>query len=144
MTTALPRQARRLKKSLAEADERKRQAAYAACSVLALGALVALAHLLGVEVCPVKRLIGLPCPTCGSTRAVFLAARGDFAGAFAMQPLVSSLLLVGLPASLLCVLFVGRRRFLKALLFVARSWIFWTAAALAVAGNWAYAILNGN
>jgi hypothetical protein len=37
--------------------------------------------------CPLKVLTGLPCPTCGMTRAARLVAHGDFAGATHMHPL---------------------------------------------------------
>lgn len=37
--------------------------------------------------CPVHTLFGIPCPSCGLTRATRLAAHGDFAGATHMHPL---------------------------------------------------------
>jgi Protein of unknown function (DUF2752) len=40
-------------------------------------------------VCLFKGLTGLPCPTCGSTRAVGRLVHLDFAGAFAMNPLTT-------------------------------------------------------
>jgi hypothetical protein len=38
--------------------------------------------------CPVRRVTGHPCPTCGITRAVRLALAGDFGAATRMHPLV--------------------------------------------------------
>lgn len=38
--------------------------------------------------CPVHAIAGVPCPTCGMTRAVRLILHGDLAGANAMHPLV--------------------------------------------------------
>ena len=38
--------------------------------------------------CPVKLVTGVPCPTCGITRATRLALQGDFAAATRMHPLV--------------------------------------------------------
>lgn len=38
--------------------------------------------------CPAAMVLGVPCPTCGMTRSVWLALRGDFAAATAMHPLV--------------------------------------------------------
>lgn len=38
--------------------------------------------------CPIKLLTGFPCPTCGITRACRLVARGDFAAATRMHPMV--------------------------------------------------------
>ncbi len=37
--------------------------------------------------CPVRVVTRHPCPSCGLTRAVRLAASGDFQGAFHMHPL---------------------------------------------------------
>ena len=38
--------------------------------------------------CPVLLVAGVPCPTCGMTRAVRLALHGDLAGATHVHPLV--------------------------------------------------------
>ena len=38
--------------------------------------------------CPIKLVAGVPCPTCGITRACRLVLHGDFAEATAMHPLV--------------------------------------------------------
>ncbi len=56
---------------------------------LAGGAAVALLHLdrLPLTLCVFKGLTGLPCPTCGSTRAVGRLFALDLAGALAMNPL---------------------------------------------------------
>jgi hypothetical protein len=40
-----------------------------------------------LPVCPFRALTGLPCPTCGSTRALMALASGDLARALAHQPL---------------------------------------------------------
>ncbi len=48
---------------------------------------------LGV-LCPSRRLLGIYCPGCGTTRAVHDLAQGDFARAWANNPLA---LLVGIP-----------------------------------------------
>ncbi len=37
--------------------------------------------------CPLRRLLGFPCPTCGVTRAMFSLVRLDFAAYFAYQPM---------------------------------------------------------
>lgn len=37
--------------------------------------------------CPVRRLIGIPCPGCGMSRAWLCALEGDLAGAFYYHPM---------------------------------------------------------
>lgn len=67
---------------------------------LAIGGLVLLAlgagRLLPVGGVPFfgcwfHRLTGLPCPGCGTTRAIAALSRGDFAGGFALNPLAAVL-----------------------------------------------------
>ena len=38
--------------------------------------------------CPIRRLIGFPCPGCGMSRAAAAMLRLDFAKAFALHPMV--------------------------------------------------------
>jgi len=47
------------------------------------------AHVVDVRLptCPFKMLTGLPCPTCGVTRAVMAMTRFDLGAAFAFNPL---------------------------------------------------------
>ncbi|MBL7970311.1 MAG: DUF2752 domain-containing protein [Prolixibacteraceae bacterium] len=40
-----------------------------------------------VEVCPIKHLTNIPCPSCGSTRAVILLTKGEFVKALLLNPL---------------------------------------------------------
>lgn len=40
-----------------------------------------------IEVCIVKHVTGIPCPSCGSTRSVISLIRGDFQEAFTTNPL---------------------------------------------------------
>jgi len=104
-------------------------------------ALVLLTHWCDISLCPLKRFVGVPCPTCGTTRAVLLAMRGDFAGAFAMQPLCMALLAAAGPVALAA---YRLPRFRRALASAARSPWAWALAALAVAANWAWVLANGN
>jgi hypothetical protein len=41
--------------------------------------------------CAFRGLTGLPCPTCGTSRALLALGRGDLAGALAVQPFVTAL-----------------------------------------------------
>lgn len=36
--------------------------------------------------CPIKALLGFPCPVCGSTTAILRLLKGDVAGYFSTQP----------------------------------------------------------
>jgi hypothetical protein len=45
--------------------------------------------------CVLKIVTGLPCPTCGATRAIMAMTRLDFGAALAMNPLVVAAALAG-------------------------------------------------
>jgi hypothetical protein len=55
-------------------------------ALLAIGALVNPARPLPIDLCLLKRLTGLDCPTCGLTRAVCHALQGDWAGSLSFHP----------------------------------------------------------
>ena len=57
--------------------------------------------------CAVYRLLGVPCPGCGMTRAWLQALRLDFAGAFRWHPLFWTVPLVAL-----FLIFFGTRRWI--------------------------------
>jgi hypothetical protein len=40
-----------------------------------------------IPLCPLRRLLHVPCPGCGGTRAVFLALHGDIVGSIHVHPL---------------------------------------------------------
>jgi hypothetical protein len=52
------------------------------------GAVLLASYLLGMPACPARRLLGLPCPGCGLTRATASFIQLDLPGAFAAHPLV--------------------------------------------------------
>lgn len=43
----------------------------------------------GLPTCPIKAMTGLPCLTCGTTRAGLALSRMDLAGAFSINPLAA-------------------------------------------------------
>ena len=57
-------------------------------------------QLFGVMLCPLRRYTGIPCFTCGSTRAILALISGDIKTAFLMQPLVISLVCILAPIAL--------------------------------------------
>ena len=64
--------------------------------------------MLGGWRCPVLLVLGIPCPTCGMTRAARLALHGDLAGATHLHPLVW--LAVPVVAAFLTVEMIGYAR----------------------------------
>lgn len=55
-------------------------------ALLAAGMFVNPSRPLPIDLCLLKSLTGLACPTCGLTRAVCHALQGDFAGSLAFHP----------------------------------------------------------
>jgi hypothetical protein len=42
---------------------------------------------ISAEVCLIKHVTNIPCPSCGSTRSVILLSKGDFIGALNLNPI---------------------------------------------------------
>ena len=116
-------------------------AAIALVGCVAVGVL----HLdrLPMTFCMFKRLTGLPCPTCGTTRAFGRFFALDVRGAFAMNPLatVGAFLLVAWAIADLALLTRGRSLSLRVSPPVAR--VLRVAAVVAIAANWLYLIAAG-
>ena len=113
-------------------------------AVVIVAVCVALAHVFGVTLCPMKRLLGVPCPTCGTTRAFAELLRGEVFGAVARQPLVMSCSLLGVPVLLAIRIVSGRKTMADLWAAVSRSAVFWCLAVAAVLANWIYVIHHGN
>ena len=118
--------------------------AHAALVACAVAVFSSVAYWMGVTVCPLKRFLGFPCPTCGSTRAAMRLFHGDVSGAFVQQPLVTFFFVCVVPALALLALILGFRRFRSVVKSVAGSLLFWLACTAALLANWVYVILHGN
>lgn len=108
-------------------------------------AAVALLHLdqLPVSVCYFKAVSGLPCMSCGGTRAAALLARLDPAGALAMNPLATLAGLALVPWGLGDAVLWLRGRALRLRLAPGlRAPVRW-AFVVALVLNWAYLIAMG-
>jgi len=112
---------------------------------LLMTAAVGLLHLdrLPFAVCHLKALTGLPCPTCGSTRAVGRLFALDVSGALAMNPVttVAALLIAGWAVADLALL--PRRRALGVELGPRLGIALRIGAAAIVLANWAYLLASG-
>lgn len=104
------------------------------------GIAVAVLHLdrLPLVFCTFKALTGLPCPTCGSTRALGRLALFDLAGAFAMNPLAT--LVFGLVAvwAVVDLVLLPRRRALALEVQPRLRWVLRTMALVLFLANWVY------
>ncbi len=111
---------------------------------LALVALSPLApHFAGLApACLLKSWTGLPCPSCGTTRAALALARFDVLEAFIHFPLQSAAWTAFLTAGLVAGWLALRGRPLPALPRRLPRWLPW-AALLVLAANWAYSIATG-
>jgi hypothetical protein len=95
-------------------------------------------------ICPFRQITGIPCFTCGGTRAVLALSRGDVQAAFLWNPLVAASAIAAAAwlfyAAVVTALRAPRLRVRLAerdrLLFRAAAWT-------AIAGNWMFLILQG-
>lgn len=94
--------------------------------------------------CPFKKITGLPCPTCGGTRALIHLAHLDPVGSFSMNPLISSFTILGI----LFLLYSIISFFLRPLRFMVRFnqrerrvIRLWTIGVIIM--NWLYLIISG-
>ena len=111
---------------------------------LAVGAFATVAYATGTTVCPLKRLTGVPCASCGSTRAAFSLLSGDVPAAFAFNPLAALLMVVAVPAAALSCAIFGVARTKAAVASFFRSPLSWILVVASLCANWAYVIWHGN
>lgn len=108
----------------------------------AVVALLRLDHL-GITFCALKLVTGLPCPTCGGTRAVGLLAHLDVPGALAMNPLVTLGALLAVPWFLADLVLVFQRRSLDVSVSPGVARALRIGAVVAFFANWAYLVVAG-
>jgi len=96
-------------------------------------------------VCLFKRVTGVPCPSCGSTRSVLSFLRGDFAGAILLNPFGVIILIILLVFPVWIIYDVLSRKstlyhfYNRSELFLRRKWIAIPAILLVIL-NWVWNI----
>lgn len=94
--------------------------------------------------CPFRHLTGIPCFTCGGTRAVLALTRGDVQAAFVWNPLVAaSALAASVWLFYAAVVTALRAPRLRVRLAERDRLLFRAAAWTAIASNWVFLILAG-
>lgn len=111
--------------------------------MIALG--VAAAALPGMEegpvACPFRVVTGLPCATCGLTRATHWLLRGDVARAFTINPLDTVFLLLAVP-TVVAVWVANRTRGVAVQVSMSQTErrVAWIALAAITLANWTYVL----
>ena len=98
---------------------------------------------LPLSLCAWKALLGIPCPTCGTTRALACLAHFDLAGAFAMNPLASAAAFLIAAWAASDVALLPFRRALVVDVGAVPANVLRALAATAVVVNWIYLVAAG-
>ncbi len=85
--------------------------------------------------CMFRNVTGLPCPTCGSSRAALAVARGRPLDALVFNPLMTA-------AAALAITWLGVRVVLARRLELDLSPAMWSVIAVLLGANWVYVILE--
>lgn len=99
-------------------------------------------------VCLIKRITGVPCPSCGSTRSVLSILKGNFADALFWNPFGILIMIILLVAPLWMVYDLASqndsfyRFYNRTELFLKRTWIAIPAIVLVLL-NWIWNIAKG-
>ena len=92
------------------------------------------------SLCVFRNVTGLPCPTCGTTRATLAFARGDILAGVLYNPFVVTALAIGLT---LCVVQWGFGRRIEIAISPRSKRFGWALVAVGFLTNWAYLIARG-
>ena len=115
---------------------------YGCIVLLMLVAARTLPLLTVLPICFFHSVTALPCPTCGSTRAVRELAFGNLGSAFLMNPLIAVLIVVALSVLAANVAMLVFRIQRPVLLFTSREYlVIRISIVLFVLINWAYLII---
>jgi hypothetical protein len=119
-------------------------AIFLACG-LVIAAVVGLLHLdrLPVTFCAFKAVTGLPCMSCGTTRAFARLFSLDLPGAVTMNPLSAAVALALVPWGLADLALLPRGRALALEVAPALAPFVRVTAVALVFANWAYLIVAG-
>lgn len=68
-----------------------------------------------VEVCLIKSVTSIPCPSCGATRSVVSLTKGDFIGALSINPIgyIVAIIMIVAPALIIADALTGRSTLLN-------------------------------
>jgi hypothetical protein len=94
-------------------------------------------------VCYFKAFSGLPCPTCGSTRAMARLFTSDVGGALAMNPLATLAVLLILIWAVADLALLARGRALGVEVSPGLATVLRVAAVALLLANWAYLVVAG-
>jgi hypothetical protein len=119
-------------------------AIFLACGIV-MAAGIGLLHLdaLPMALCAFKAVTGVPCLTCGTTRALARLFTLDVPGAVAMNPLAAAVGLALVPWGAADLLLLARERALALEITPGFAPLVRAAAVALVAANWAYLIVAG-
>ena len=92
------------------------------------------------SLCVFRTVTGLPCPTCGTTRATLAFARGDMLSGVLYNPFVVTALAIGLT---LCAVQWGFGKRIEIALSPRSKRFGWALVAVLFLTNWAYLIARG-
>ncbi len=104
---------------------------------------------ISAELCPINRITGIPCPSCGTARSVLLMLEGNLPASFMTNPLgyLAMFLLISIPVWVALDVLMKKnslyRFFRKAEAFLKQN--VWLAALLIllIIANWIWNITKG-
>lgn len=119
-------------------------AIFLACGIV-MAAGIGLLQLdrLPIALCAFKAVTGVPCLTCGTTRALARLFTLDAPGAVAMNPLAAAVGLALVPWGAADLFLLARERALALEIAPGLAPVVRVAAVALVAANWAYLIVAG-